>query len=151
MKIDCQCGCGKQLEKKDNRGRIRKFINGHNRATKGKDSRLTGICCTCKKKFKYYPTGEKGRFCSKKCQYGFDYKGSYWVGKNGYLYYQKGKKYKKLVHRIISGVLSGQVIHHKDGNKLNNNLINLEILKNQSEHIKKHNPIQYRWKHKELE
>lgn len=107
--------------------------------------KLKSICKTCSKEFWYYTTKSKGIFCSKKCQYSFDYPGCYWVGKNGYLYYQKGRKIKKLVHRMIVGAKNKEIVHHKDGNKLNNIKENLEILKSQSEHCRLHNPILYRW------
>ena len=103
-------------------------------------------CLTCNNVFKYYRTKTRGKFCSRKCQWEFDYPGSFWIGKNGYLYYQKGRKNKQLVHRIIMGAKHGLIVHHKDRNKLNNSIDNLEILPSQSVHIKIHNPIQYRWK-----
>jgi nitrate reductase beta subunit len=107
------------------------------------------ICETCGKEFMCFNNVfKKRRFCSRKCWNKRELKGCYWLGKNGYLYYQKGRKNKLLVHRIIIDVVDGQVVHHKDGNKLNNNLNNLEILPNQSSHIKLHNPVLARWKKK---
>lgn len=41
-------------------------------------------------------------------------------------------------HRVIARPKIGQVVHHKDGNKLNNHPDNLEILSSQSEHMKQH-------------
>ena len=35
-------------------------------------------------------------------------------------------------------LLAGEVVHHVDGNKLNNSISNLELLKSQSEHTIKH-------------
>ena len=144
-KIKCACGCGRILYKYDNKNRERKFIVGHNASTKDKNSKVKAKCLTCGKEFEFYPSKTKGKFCSKKCQYNYDYKGCYWLGKNGYMYYQKGRKYKVLVHRQVINAKKGQIVHHKDGNKLNNNINNLEILSSQSEHIKKHNPILARW------
>nr|DAN24140.1 MAG TPA: homing endonuclease [Caudoviricetes sp.] len=42
--------------------------------------------------------------------------------------YMRGKKYRKRVHRLMGKVFLGnpQVVNHKDGNKSNNNLSNLE-------------------------
>jgi hypothetical protein len=100
---------------------------------------------TCKKEFEHYKLRQPRKFCCKKCQYEFDYPGCYWIGNNGYLYYQKGRKNKQLVHRMILDVKKGQIVHHRDGNKLNNSKENLEILCGQSEHLKIHNPVKVRW------
>jgi hypothetical protein len=63
---------------------------------------------------------------------------------NGYLCY---KKNKKLVHRCVmeeylaqhgQTLHPGEVVHHIDGNILNNDVGNLEVFKNQSEHSKYH-------------
>lgn len=54
--------------------------------------------------------------------------------KNGYYYYtHKGKHYKE--HRILMELILGrklrmdEVVHHKDHNKLNNRINNLEVMK----------------------
>ncbi len=154
--IQCACGCGKTLTAFDDRGRRRRFINGHNKSNLGnrykiskdklRDSRKTAICKTCGKEFKYYPSKTKGIFCCKQCQYDYDYPGCIWKGKNGYLYYQKGRGEKVLLHRLIATAKPGEIVHHKDGDKLNNDPENLEILPSQSEHIRKHvNPVLFRW------
>jgi ribonucleoside-diphosphate reductase alpha chain len=63
----------------------------------------------------------------------------------GYLrvHLRDGRKGKDRLHRLIAtdvlGVdLEGKVVHHKDGNKLNNSIENLEII-TQSEHAAQHN------------
>lgn len=145
MIVKCKCGCGKEFSEFDSRKRRREYVSGHNKSTKGKDCRITAKCETCKKEYKFYKSCSKGRFCSRKCQHEFDYPGSYWIQKNGYMCYErKGKK--KLVHRMIAGAKQGQVVHHKDGNPLNNGIENLAVLSGQSEHIKIHNPVMARWK-----
>jgi len=138
--IKCACGCGILIPEKDKKNRPRRYVNGHNKSRLGIDSRDIAICKTCGKEFKYYKTKTSGVFCSKKCQYEFDYPGSYWVGKNGYLYYQKGRKEKVLVHRMKLDLKPGQVVHHKNGDKLDNRFENLEIIESQSVHIRRHLP-----------
>ena len=36
--------------------------------------------------------------------------------------------------------MPGEIVHHKDGNKLNNALENLELLPSQSQHSREHFP-----------
>lgn len=43
-----------------------------------------------------------------------------------------------LYHRYILGIKDNRVVHHLDGNKSNNDIDNLVICKDQSEHISKH-------------
>lgn len=60
----------------------------------------------------------------------------------------EGKTYTKLfgrhLHRVVAEeklgrpLEPGEVVHHKDGNKRNNDPDNLEIFPSQSEHAKEH-------------
>ena len=66
----------------------------------------------------------------------------------------EGKAYKKIhgrhAHRVVAEekigrpLEKGEVVHHKDENKLNNDPDNLEVLESQSEHAKLH--MVSRWK-----
>ena len=63
--------------------------------------------------------------------------------------YVSGKGYRRFkdsgtyVHRWVEEkklgrkLKSGEVVHHKDGNPLNNSPNNLKVYKNQSQHMKK--------------
>jgi len=61
----------------------------------------------------------------------------------------KGKSYPKIhgkhAHRVVAEnkigrkLKQGEVVHHKDGNKLNYTEDNLEVLESQKEHAKLHN------------
>ena len=63
-----------------------------------------------------------------------------YVSKNGY---RQFKGSKKLVHRWVvekklgRKLKSAEVVHHIDGNPLNNSPKNLKVYKNQSQHMKK--------------
>lgn len=56
-----------------------------------------------------------------------------WVGSHGYVTTKNGLK-----HREIMKPGGDEVVHHIDGNKLNNNPSNLLVFKNQAEHAKYH-------------
>jgi hypothetical protein len=63
-----------------------------------------------------------------------------YVTKKGYSRFKDSGKY---VHRWVEEkklgrkLKAGEVIHHKDGNTLNNSPGNLKVYKNQSQHMKK--------------
>lgn len=70
--------------------------------------------------------------------------GNAYIGANGYYTISTyGKNYNKLLHRLVYekyhklSLLSSAIIHHKDGNKLNNDIDNLEMI-SKSEHNKIH-------------
>lgn len=56
-----------------------------------------------------------------------------WIGNHGYIVNKNGLK-----HRQIAGAKPGEVVHHKDGNKMNNSPENLEVFPSQSVHAKLH-------------
>jgi hypothetical protein len=64
------------------------------------------------------------------------------ITKNGYRKYKGSKRY---VHRCVAERKLGrklrqqEVVHHIDGNPLNNTPSNLWVYKNQSAHMKAHN------------
>lgn len=142
--IRCSCECGNSLLRYDERKRKRRFISGHNNSRAGRNMQMS-VCKTCGKQFPYYKSKTMGVFCSKECQYRFDYPGCFWVGGNGYMYYQKGRGSKVLYHRLLTLAEPGQVVHHIDGNRLNNHSTNLQVMASQSEHIRLHNPVLARW------
>lgn len=163
MKIKCACGCGNKIPRKDKYNRPHKFISGHNR--RGHFSGKFIKCNNCKKVIYRRPfeiDKTKHFFCSKKCFYEYPH---YWHrGKNHYLYKPffkcgTGKAYKGirihnhpmadtqnrvLEHRFIMAQKIGrtlkkqEVVHHKNGNTLDNNPKNLILCKNNSKHIKKY-------------
>ena len=64
-------------------------------------------------------------------------KGQGTISVKGYKVYKKnGKRY--YAHREIIGAKPGEVVHHKDGNRLNNTIENLELFGSIAEHTKHH-------------
>ena len=139
---ECACGCGQRMLPIDLKGRSRKFINGHNKGSLGKDSRLSVVCATCGVTFMRYRSiaSRDPKFCSKKCQYEYEYPGCIWEGKNGYLYFQIGRKQVKTpLHRVLTMAKPGEVVHHINNDPLDNTPENLLVLKGgQSEHMRVH-------------
>ena len=70
------------------------------------------------------------------------------IGKNGYIVIVSGKYHSKTLHRLIwekhnGGIPKGYQVHHIDGNKLNNDISNLQLLSAEEHttfHMEKDNP-----------
>lgn len=101
-------------------------------------------CLNCKKEF--YTT--RNNFCSKNCAYEYkkkNYKHKLYL-ENGYEiryingYNKKGnvKNHRYIMEQYLGRKLKeNEVVHHKDENKLNNDISNLEVM-TRSEHSKLH-------------
>lgn len=66
-----------------------------------------------------------------------------WQDKEGYLRINLGNRVWKYVHTYLLekalGVnLKGKIVHHKDGNRLNNALDNLQVFDTITEHMREH-------------
>ena len=114
------------------------------------------ICQSCGTSFQTYPSEQLkgwGKFCSRRCRglatrtfkYA-DYEGQAVTrdSKSGYLKVST-KEGKKFLHLLIVERLTGvklfktpHIVHHVDGDKLNNSPDNLVILENQQEHMRLH-------------
>ena len=122
------------------------------------------VACICGAEFTTYPAriaDGRGKYCSKKCGYKnrtrpvgltynivtenrswFKFKGGH-IDHKGYLRFTvKGRL--KLVHRLAiekhlgRELLAHEVVHHIDGNKLNNTIENLQVV-TKTEHDNFHN------------
>lgn len=155
MDKHCECGCGglaplaKQSDTKKGyvRGQPQRFIAGHNIAKPVKMALMN--CEYCEKVCELYPSEAKRfRFCSRKCQ-GMDLRysnlspqGSSYIDFYGYRHLKHGDKWIR-EHRIVMQehlgreLTSDEVVHHKDKDKLNNDISNLEVMTNE-EHSRMH-------------
>ncbi len=108
---------------------------------------MDNLCLFCKQPVKY----KANKYCSIECC-GFAKRGRargnpYQSAKN-YTRISVGKDLigrvkREYLHRFVAAncirpLREGEIVHHKDENKFNNEPSNLEILKNQSEHLSLH-------------
>ena len=139
--------CKKEFEIYANDYRIKERKNIYcSKKCSGEASKRGNIvrCKYCDKEF--YST--RNDFCSKKCACEYkkaNYKHKTYI-ENGYEvryingYNKKGnvKEHRYIMEQYLGRKLnSNEVVHHKDGNKLNNNISNLQVM-TKSEHSKLH-------------
>ncbi len=106
-------------------------------------------CVICSNTFSVIPSrAATAKYCNYRChQIGEGRKGGIVRGEQVKLG-SKGKAYTKTkgrhTHRVVAEekigrkLLPGEVVHHIDGNRLNNTPANLEVLPSQSEHAREH-------------
>lgn len=108
-------------------------------------------CETCGKIFR--PRGSKSRFCSRPCLWatngGQNKKAeTWWVNNRGYIEGRiwldehtqiRVKKHRWLMEQHLGRkLLVHEDVHHKDENKLNNDLVNLEVIEHGQHTIHHH-------------
>ena len=111
------------------------------------------ICLNCGIEFFAYRSNKtKQTFCSQDCskkymrgEHHHSFGNGYTINSDGYRYLKIGNKYV-LEHRIIMEAYlnrklkRNETIHHKDMNKLNNDISNLEVL-SRAEHSRLHSKL----------
>lgn len=157
----CQCGCGRRTsivtqddpKRGYKKGDYRRFINRHhikNMQPNYKSNVHKKTCVICGKKFlPSKPTRQETQLtCSGKCRNAYiarKYADKQATTKRGR---GEGKAYRKYhgrhEHRVVMEQIlgrplqPGEVVHHKDGNFLNNNPENLELFSSLAEHTAHH-------------
>lgn len=146
VKFIC-CNCGKEFELKASETRVKEGKVHYCSAKCRDEGRKTGKLSPCKQCGKLFYT-TRNDFCCKKCAR--DYRSANMDHKiymeNGYLVKFKNgynKKGNVKVHRSVMEEKLGrrlnpdEIVHHKDGNKLNNDISNLEVM-DRGEHSRLH-------------
>ncbi len=135
--IKCMCGCGQELISVDDKGRDRKFLQGHNAQGKHwqwnneSKEKVKGIS-TRDIKGEANPLWNGGRYV--------DVYGYVWIlkpehpnaTKNGYI-----REHRLVLEQKIGRLLlPGEIPHHVNGIKSDNRPENLELYGSQSKHIR---------------
>ena len=151
--------CNKEFNAIKNHGKFPKFCNMKCFKLFRKNNQPTTTCNICGKTFKTHPSRLKNnssnprKYCSKPCLYKsrlnnkYNWKGGVIITKNGYRkVYQPNHPHahrnKVFEHRLVMEQHIGRIlnskerVHHIDRNKLNNNISNLILCSNESEHQK---------------
>lgn len=147
----CQCGCG-QKTNTDNKGNYKRFVNHHhilNMRPNYVSSVYPKTCVICGKKFlPQKPSRQTTQVtCSAKCRNVYNSRKSADKRATALRKQGKTKAYRKWhgrhEHRVIMEQIIGrplnsnEVVHHKDGNFLNNTPENLQLM-SKSEHATLH-------------
>ena len=161
-KILCTCGCGKLIKRFSKWGRETRFSHGHNRPWKGKKrdtitnekirKTLAGRklspehCLNISKSLKGKRLGiSTGRGFKSNCWKGGRRMSTYgysliWnpehpnCDADGYVF-----EHRLVMSDMLGRSLGkGEIVHHIDGNKLNNDINNLVLLKDAKEHAELH-------------
>ena len=155
MPVSIVCSvCGDVFQKPPSTAKTRKYCSKkcYNRGIKRGDTRkgVTIVCKICGNSFYVRRSrANTAKYCCYRChQIGEGRKGGRVIGLR-MTAEAKGKSYPKRLgshyHRQVAELAmgrplaEGEIVHHKDGNKLNNVPENLEVM-TQSEHMKRHLP-----------
>ena len=122
-------------ERKGWKGNQTSFKKGHKPKNKGKG--LYAIC-VCGKKIKTFKSRPK-KYCCRKCYFENKEKGygKGWIDEKGYKRFEQGREHRLVWEKAHGPIPIGMIIHHKDGDKMNNKIENLKMM-TKGEHIKLH-------------
>ena len=137
--IDCACGCGEQLENLDKKARPRKYIKNHFKSNYWSGKKFTKshidkikIARDIQEKTKGSPSWKGGR---SKTTNGYIrlWKPNHPLSRHGHVL-----EHRFIMEQVIGrSLLPGEVVHHKNQNKLDNRVENLELFESHSKHMSK--------------
>lgn len=144
----CKCDyCGKEFSdyKSNRQGRVPKYCSPECYHTNSRFTEQTRKCLNCGKEIKITAKRKNKKFCNVKCSGEYRSKTcehKVWEGCTGYRYVCQGNKsiseHVLIMEKHIGRKLSkDEVVHHKDFNRNNNDINNLQLM-TRSEHSKLH-------------
>lgn len=157
----CQCGCGERTaiaeRNRYGRGQIKgeplKYISGHNTPHKAKP-KIKISCAACGSVAYRYPSHLQGEaaYCSRKCARSKQPPTRSGGGIDGYGYMRisvdgrRMKEHRLVMERHLGRRLeSSEMVHHINGDRVDNRIENLMLLEGQSQHIEEHARTRTYW------
>lgn len=116
---------------------VKYHLNKRGISTGKRSKKIDLVCVKCGKVFKRlksYSMRSNRIYCSHECYFASLHNPGYNQNRQG----------QRIARRVVSEIFdfeSGHVVHHEDGDCMNNELSNLIVFRNQSDHLKWHRGV----------
>lgn len=116
---------------------IYKILKKFGVGTSDESVRVVKFCDQCGKKLSVTRSRLRGKpnkhsFCSIECYHKWLHNGNHVDSHRG------TREARKIISKIYGKIPAGAIVHHVDGNELNNNISNLVLFRNQNDHLQHH-------------